>query len=285
MTDKKISFPLEQEYDDFYENENYLAEPCLNRIYEESHLSFLKLDEHKSFSFENDIDPDANFYKDWNPGSKYYTENLFNELSLDGFSIIHFNSRSLYANFDQIKENLQSLKHSFQVIAISETWLTNEKGSNFILEGYNHFSVNRKTKRGGGVAFFVQKDFQCRVVDSTVVDDIMESLTIEIHSTNLKSTIVSCIYRTPGSCIDSFVNSMVDILGKVCDKKQVFVCGDFNIDLMKWNEHKMTTEFCNTMFSLGIWPLIDKPSRITKESATLLDNIFTNTHHQLSICS
>lgn len=53
---------------------------------------------------------------------------------------------------------------------------------------------------------------------------------------------------------------MVDILGKVCDKKQLFVCGDFNIDLMKWNEHKMSTEFCNTMFSLGLWPLIDKQS-------------------------
>lgn len=66
---KKKSFPLEQEYVDFYENENYLAEPCLNRIYEESHLSFFKSAEHKSFSFENDIDPDANFYKDWNSGS------------------------------------------------------------------------------------------------------------------------------------------------------------------------------------------------------------------------
>lgn len=182
MIDKNISFSLEQSYENFYENENYLAEPCFNRIYEESHLSFLKSAEHKSFSFEKDIDPDVNFYKDWNSGSKYYTENQFNELSLNGFSIIHFNSRSLYANFDHIKENVQSLKYSFQVIAITETWLTNEKGSNFILGGYNLFSVIRKNKRGGGVAFFVQKEFQCRVVDSTVVDDIMESLTIEIHN-------------------------------------------------------------------------------------------------------
>lgn len=99
MTDKNVSFLLEQEYDDSYENENYLVESCYNRIYEESHLSFLKSTEHKSFSFENAIDPDANFYKDWNSSSKYYMENQFNELSLDGFSIIHFNSRSLYANF------------------------------------------------------------------------------------------------------------------------------------------------------------------------------------------
>ena len=90
------------------------------------------------------------------------------------------------------------------------------------------------------------------MVDSTVVDDIIDILTIEIHSTNLKSIIVSCMHRTPGSCIDSFVNSIVGILGELCDKKQVFVCGDFNIDLKKWFKHKMTTELCNTMLSLGI---------------------------------
>ena len=30
------------------------------------------------------------------------------------------------------------------------------------------------------------------------------------------------------------------------------------------------------MFSLGLYPLIDKPTRITAYSATLIDNIFTN---------
>lgn len=104
MTDKNISFSLEQEFEDFYENENYLVESCFNRKYEESHLSFFKTEEHKPFSFGNDIDPDVNLYKDWSSGSKYYTENQFNKLSLSGLSIIHFNSRSLYANFEQIKE-------------------------------------------------------------------------------------------------------------------------------------------------------------------------------------
>lgn len=199
---------------------------------------------------------------------------------MEGFSIIHFNSRSLYTKFGQIKDYLKSLKHTFQVIAISETWLTNEKGADFVLEGYDIFSVNQIDKKGGGVAFFVQKDFQCKVIDSTVVNDIMESLTIEIHSTTFKSIFFSCIYRTPGSCIHQFVNTIVDILGKVCDKKSLFVCGDFNIDLLKWNEHKLTTDFCNAMFTFGLWPLIDKPSRITKESATLIDNIFTNVYEQ-----
>lgn len=54
------------------------------------------------------------------------------------------------------------------------------------------------------------------------------------------------------------------------------VCGDFNIDLLKSNDHMKTTEFVDIMFSLSLYPLIVKPSRITKDTATLLDNIFTN---------
>lgn len=99
------------------------------------------------------------------------------------------------------------------------------------------------------MAFFEQKHVQWSVVDRTVVDDIMESLTAEIHSPDLKSIPVSCIYGTAGSCIDSFVDSLVGILAQVCDKKQVFVCGHFNIDLMNRNEHKMTTELCNNVHS------------------------------------
>ena len=56
----------------------------------------------------------------------------------------------------------------------------------------------------------------------------------------------------------------------------LFVCGDFNIDLLKNGEHVGTTKFVDAMYSIGLYPLIDKPSRITQYSATLIDNIFTN---------
>ena len=52
--------------------------------------------------------------------------------------------------------------------------------------------------------------------------------------------------------------------------------GDFNIDLMKNNMHKPTTDFINMMFTNALIPLINKPTRITSHSATLIDNIFSN---------
>ena len=49
-----------------------------------------------------------------------------------------------------------------------------------------------------------------------------------------------------------------------------------NVDLLKYGSDTNTTHHVDTMFSLGLYPLIDKPTRITAYSATLIDNIFTN---------
>ena len=51
---------------------------------------------------------------------------------------------------------------------------------------------------------------------------------------------------------------------------------DLNIDLLKHEHHSNTKNFLDLMYSLGFYPLIDKPTRITDISATLIDNIFTN---------
>ena len=59
--------------------------------------------------------------------------------------------------------------------------------------------------------------------------------------------------------------------------KSMFLCGDFNLDLLKYNNNLPTKRFVDMMFSLGMFALISKPSRIpTDVSATLIDNIFTN---------
>jgi hypothetical protein len=52
--------------------------------------------------------------------------------------------------------------------------------------------------------------------------------------------------------------------------------GDYNIDMFHLNEHSPTQEFVDSLFSHMFYPLINRPTRITAHSATLIDNIFTN---------
>ena len=106
----------------------------------------------------------------------------------------------------------------------------------------------------------------------------MECVTVEIISKAKNNVIVSCIYRTPGSSISNFTEIISNLLQKVKNKrKNVILCGDYNINLMKYNCHNDTKEFVDTLFSCGLYPVINKPSRITEDSATLIDNFFINT--------
>ena len=52
--------------------------------------------------------------------------------------------------------------------------------------------------------------------------------------------------------------------------------GDFNLDLLCYNNNVPTQEFIDRLFSYSFYPLILKPTRITSHTATLIDNIFTN---------
>jgi len=61
--------------------------------------------------------------------SKYYTDYEFNlnVNSRDSLSLVHFNIRSLYANFNKMKDYITTFTRRFK-ISLSETWISNEKG-------------------------------------------------------------------------------------------------------------------------------------------------------------
>ena len=77
-------------------------------------------------------------------------------------------------------------------------------------------------------------------------------------------------YRAPNTDL-SLLN---DHIFNTCKNKMVYLCGDFNVDLLKYSCHGTTSNFIDQLYSYGLHPLIIKPTRITKEIATII--IFTN---------
>lgn len=70
---------------------------------------------------------------------------------------------------------------------------------------------------------------------------------------------------------------MGEITAKLLSKyQQAILLGDFNINLLKYGTHAKTTEFCDIMLSNGFIPYINRPTRITRNSATLIDHIYSN---------
>ena len=57
---------------------------------------------------------------------------------------------------------------------------------------------------------------------------------------------------------------------------QIQIMGYFNVNILNANEHLPSSEFLDKMYSHSLLPLITKPTRITSNCATLIDNIFFN---------
>ena len=104
------------------------------------------------------------------------------------FSILHINARSLVKNFDSILIYIASLQHTFTVIAISETWITDSNDSLINIPGYNRVLNNRTEGRGGGVALFILNSLTFTIKSNCIVNvnGEVESIFVDISSKFIK---------------------------------------------------------------------------------------------------
>ena len=71
-------------------------------------------------------------------------------------------------------------------------------------------------------------------------------------------------------------STILDIIVK--ENNMIFLPGDFNVN-MNIELSPDAEEFKNIFFSHHLFPLINKPTRETKHTATLIDNIFCNSRY------
>ena len=70
---------------------------------------------------------------------------------------------------------------------------------------------------------------------------------------------------------------MIIILMKLSsENKSVILLGDFNVDLMKYDNHHSTNEFLDSLSLHLFLPHITQLTRIRDTSKTLIDNISSN---------
>ena len=79
-------------------------------------------------------------------------------------------------------------------------------------------------------------------------------------------------------------NFLNNVLKKINRKKKVFLLGDFNVDLMHYNEHKPANQFLDSLASNSYLLYTIQPSRHTSHSRALIDNFFSNVIAKDIIC-
>ena len=58
--------------------------------------------------------------------------------------------------------------------------------------------------------------------------------------------------------------------------KNIVLAGDFNINFLDFETNKNVQDFLNLMFRYNMIPLTNKPTRVTRHSANVIDHITTN---------
>ena len=215
---------------------------------------------------------------------KYFDIADINNLEIinnSSLSLFHLNIASLPKHIHCLEELLASMKIDFDIIAISESRINknNVSAHNIVLQNYS-FDHCPTESTAGGTALFINNNlsFSPRH-DLTIYKPFqLESNFIEIVNPKRTNIIIGCIYRHPNMDLSDFIENYLSILLDKISKenKTVYLLGDFNVDLLKYDQHNLTNDFLDTLATNFFLPNIFLPTRIGNTSKTLIDNIFSN---------
>ena len=172
---------------------------------------------------------------------------------------------------------LKTTNTNFDIIAISETRiLKNTKTVKKInIPNFSYEFTPTKLIAGGTIIYIADRLAYQRRNDLTIyAKNYLESTFIEINNPSETNIIAGCIYRHLNEFNYYYLNPLLENLAK--EKKTVFLLGDFNVDLLKYEHHKTTNEFLDSLPSNMVLPYIIQPTRITSHSKSIIDNIFSN---------
>ena len=190
------------------------------------------------------------------------------------FTVGHLNCRSLNKNFIEFKYVLDNT--DFDAFACCETWLTkNTPKSRYILENFNIFRTDRLNKRGGGICLYIRKHYNARKIsipNQGAGADLAEMLWVEVSS-NKSKIAVGVFYKPPKipyACFERVFDSLLFIYSKY---QHTILTGDFNVNVL--NQDSLDTKALNNFIiePFDLKQLITTPTRITKNTSTLIDLI------------
>ena len=87
-----------------------------------------------------------------------------------------------------------------------------------------------------------------------------------------------CPYKHPNTDVLDFKNKCLDQNFEIIPKEreQLFLLGDFNINLLNYKDHQPSNDFLDSLASNSFIPYILQPTRSTSHSKALIVNMFSN---------
>ena len=147
---------------------------------------------------------------------------------------------------------LSCTKKKIDIIAISETKVTRQVSllNNLNLNNYLFEFTPTETSAGGTLLYIaIHLSYKCRNDLNIYQKNELESTFIEIVNPKKSNILVGVIYRHPSMDFADFncnyLNKLLQNISK--EQKSIFLLGDFNVNLLNYNEHNQTNEFLDSL--------------------------------------
>lgn len=134
----------------------------------------------------------------------------------------------------------------------------------------------RSSTIGGGCCIFAKKVINAKELDLSnyECESIFEvcGLQCKIKS---KTVIIINVYRPPQADFDRFIDLLLCMLEYIFTRNSLlFICGDFNVNLKLESREQRILVNVFAMFGLNM--TVNQYTRVSANSKTLIDNIFSN---------
>ena len=100
---------------------------------------------------------------------------------------------------------------------------------------------------------------------------------MEIINKKSKNIVINTQYRRPAGNFNQFEAYLNTFLAKSkTTDKTCFLVRDLNLNLIDYQSNAKVRNFVNLIFQHSLVPIVNIPTRVTKNNATLIDYIINN---------
>ena len=220
----------------------------------------------------------------WNDKCDYYELSKLTNFNSDGYNLVvlQLNIRSMLSNLSELRQLIRTLDNKgmqVDLILLCKTFLNKKTIKLVNIPGYELITSCRELSKGGGTTILIWSNIPYKpcldLVDFVEKDSEMSY--IEMTTKSGKSIVVGSLYKSPNSSDRALLDHVQNIVKKVKSEKnhkQLILGIDHNFDLLKCDQHRLTKRFLDAMMDLNMLPAITRLTRITSNTATLIDNVF-----------
>lgn len=191
------------------------------------------------------------------------------------------NARSLIAYKDEIAIQLFKEMDPL-VVALTETRITEVvEDKEISITGYTAVRCDSETRNTGGVILYIKDTINYKIFFTRKQTSNYWCIAIWMNDRKHYKDSIAVVYHSPSASDAEFVQFIIELGEELNIMGECIITGDFNIDMRSGGFYAQ--KLVKELSALGIKQFVNDATRITKNSQTVIDLVFSNNRQNVRV--